>query len=545
MTPEEWAAAGEPVSKESPVIAEQPKKEMSPEEWVRAGSPIAQAKQEQTWWERINAPQPNEPFVPSETLKRMGIGAVGGAAIGSVFPGVGTPIGALSGAAAPLAEDVMASLGNTSDLTRTAAGFIGGESPAAAIAAIRFGRASINAISLKAGREAAVIDVNSAAYKRARDQVNRKIYGNEFFDISPTTRNQDEMQLKLSQQYLNGKVPLDGKVSDALRQDLYANILKLQDNTSTYYAPAKSTTGSGSVTNAPQIQAGAGLPKTQSTSLAKNAPQGRWQDDHYVWLTQHKEDNPIFFTQSQWFDKFTRDMDIAYTQGRVTKSEIEYADRILRGEVGSYKETQRAFPETMLRLIQNGGQEEKSISSTGAIEYVANLKPEARNILRENFDMFLEENMGHKAYGQLKAVEQQEGIAKARDLIPTIIDNQIQPSSSQYKSMVGYLQHSPEGKKEFLKGVMHHFSSLKDGDAMLKDYRRLQRSLVETKMLSQEQMWEIRQKIKSYDKKIMGQQNFDLAVKQALILPMASVLVNEGAQEVFKPKTPMRSIFSL
>lgn len=504
MTFEEWEKANggsAPAATTPPLTANDSPPNF--DDWIRAQNPIEQAKQDQTWWERINTPNQPEPMDLLASGKRVLMaGGIGGALAAPT--GVGIPMGVASGIASGLAEEFAGSLG-ASDLLRFGAGMAGGEAPVAMKAAANMGHNLISAYNYRLGRLTGALS-SKADREKAILQMQQKVYGKPYFELGYTTKNTDEAQIELSKQFLNGDIPLDGKVSDTLRQNLYDDVRGLQN-------------------------------KMESVNVPDPARKG--------WLKGVQEKNPTYFSTSHWGYSALEDLKDGLAQGKINRKEFAYIQNLLKSETGERIVPRQNFAENMLRLIQNGGERITGRDSNGTVQLESAIGEEAQKILRSNFDDYLLANTNKDQYNTLKWVEQQEGIARSRDMLPTLLQEGMKPSNPSYKKVVGYLSASPEGKQEFAKALMQKFGGLQNSKQMISEFNRMAPALRISKMMTGEQLGALRKKAESFDRKVDNQEAFNFWFKQALVTPLMSTIANEAAQQVTPPKTPMKSVYSL
>lgn len=504
MSFDEWEKSGAPAAPVKDVMTNEGNLP-SFDEWIKAQSPIEQAKQDQTWWERVNTPNPPEPINPMASIGRIATaGGLGGALGGAIGGPAGISIGVASGVTSGIAEEIAAAAG-ASDLVRTGAGFLGGEVPTGIKAAANMGHNLISAYNYRLGRLTGAL-TSKADREQAIQQVQHKLYGKPYFELGFTTKNIDQAQVDLANQFLDGNIPLENKVSDVLRNNLYDSVRGLQNKMESVNVPDPSRPG---------------------------------------WLKGTQEKNPTFFSTSHWGYSLGEDLKDAVAQGKVTVPEYRYVMNLLKTETGDRVVPRQNFSENILRLIQNGGERIKGRDSNGVVQLESAIGEEAQKILRDNFDNFLLANTGKDQYNILKFVEQQEGIARSRDMLPVLLEEGFKPSNPNYKKVVGYLSNSPEGKQEFAKAVMQKFGSLQTSKQMISEFNRLAPALRMSKMFTGEQLSALRKRAESFDSKVGNQEAFNFWFKQALVTPLMSTIANEGAQQVVPPKTPMRSIYSL
>jgi hypothetical protein len=502
MSFEEWEASNSKstAKAESPVL--QPT-ELSYDDWVRNQNPVKQAAQEQGFMDRALAPNEPEPFDLATSAKRVGLSTGIGAAVGGAT-GVGLVPGVVGGAVSGIAGEIARNSG-ASDAVTFGAELLGGEAPTIGKAAANFGHSLISAYNYRLGRLTGAF-TSKADRDKAIEQMQEKVYGKSYFELGHTVENMDRAQTELAMKYLDGNIPMDGKVSDKLRQNLYDSVRGLQNKMETVNVPDGTRKG---------------------------------------WLTGVQEKNPTYFSKSHWGYSTMEDLKDAVAQGKVTSKEVAYIQRILAGETSNRVVPRTNFPETMLRLIQNGGERIVGRDSNGVVKMSSEIGEEAQGILRENFDNFLAANTGKEQYTILKQVEQQEGIAKAKDLLPVLLQEGMKPSNPSYKTVVGYLSKSPEGKQEFAKALMQKFGSLTSTKQMIAEYNRVVPALRMSKMLTHEEMATLRKKVDSFDDKVSNQEAFNFWFKQALMAPLMSAMGSEVSAKTFDKPKPNRMTYGL
>lgn len=452
---------------------------------------MKEAKQSETFLQRITNPNEPMPFDWSNVGVATGIGA----ALGGVT-GVGTVAGAVGGAASGVAGEVSRALGG-SDAATFGAELLGGTIPAMTKT---IAKPLIKAISYRGGRVADMVpdSTEQIALQKAKE----KLYGKDTIDVIHTTENSDAVQMSLrTELFPNAIIPENKSVSTYMRESMYEKIRGLRNTQKVEVTPQ----GNGVV------------------------PYGQRAGD----TIEVKPDSQIFSKSPEFKDLMTKDIKALYERDRISKSELASLHKIVRTDSSADPVVVATSTEDIINLIQNGG--------TFVREGVEQKKipEEAQKALRERFNQFLERNLGTQEYNKLKEVEKMEFVARARDTIPTLLDNKFRLGSNEYEKVLSFIKDSPEGKRDFSKALLQHISSLKDEAQMKREFIRLRPAIAESKVMSKEELASLSSKINAFDKTVKSEKRLEL-LKQTIISPLVGVAASESADKV----NPVK-IFSL
>jgi hypothetical protein len=438
----------------------------------------------QNWWESVNQPNPRQEF----DWKNVAMSGAIGAGMGAPFAGIGVVGGGIAGLTSGLVGEVSRMAGG-SDVQNFGAEMLGGTVPALTKT---IAKPLVKIASYRAGRVSDLVPDNSEAI--AIRKAKEKIYGKNTIDTIFTTENSDATQIALRNEYFpNLQVPQDTTVSKYMREQMYDKIKALRTQQDVKVTPPK-----------------AGV-----------VPYGTRTGD-----TVEVVDAPQIFSQSAEFQALMmRDLKALYERDRISKKELNSLFKIIRTDNSKNPDVVATSTKDIVNLIQNGG----SFVREGVEQ--KKIPEEAQKLLRERFNQYLERNLGSQEYNTLKAVEKAEGVARARDAIPTILDNKFRLGSNEYDTVLSFIKDSPEGKKDFVKAISQHLSSLKDEASMKREFIRLRPALADSKVLSKEELAGISAKINMFDKTAKREKNIDL-LKQVILAPMIGVLSSESASKL-------------
>lgn len=471
MSPEEWLATQE----------QQP---LDPESWLAAQEAAKQATSQptdasmsekfKTWmgdsWEAVNKPNPPEQFNLGESLKRVGTSTALSAAIGSAIPVVGTGAGAVGGLIGGTAGEVARTLG-TSDLVRFGAEMAGGEIPVIAGPIARLAKGAVSASNYRAGRILSVFE-NDKLEKKAIQETKEKFFGKSEAPIYYTTKNFDDAQIKLQQEYLPSSlinIGVDEPVSTIIRRDLYKT-----------------------------MREGTALP----------------------------------FVNSREYKSLLDDLEVLKAQGEeyADKAMVKRLNTKLLLETDTNPKVKETFEQNLLNLIQNKGSYRNREGNTTEV-----INDRVQDALRKRYNEYLETQVGAQKYNVLKQVEVAEGVAKARDAIPTIVNTKFRYGTDDFDKALNFLNKTPESRNEFIKALNGHFSSINDASVMSSELTRLRPALLESKILSPKEVAEIYKKIDRFDPTVNKTMKIDF-MKSLLLGPLAATL----SSEVKEGKNPLR-----
>lgn len=457
-------------------------------------------------WNWLTSPQdPQEPSLANIALSGVAGGVLGSESLGL---GYGTGVGTIGGLFSGVAGEIARSQGASPLVTFTSELAAGGV-PSAAIA----GKQALKAVSYRGGRAAELLpDSREAlALKTAKE----KLFGKNTVDVIYTTKNSDETQINLAKEYLpNTVLPSDKTVSSVFRENMYREIAGLKKPFEFEVMP----TGGNLV---PFGQKGAFTPtKTIAT-------------------------DPILFSKSPQFKALQEDLLVLKERLKLSPKERANLNKLVMNDNHPNAQVQEKSIEDLVNLIQNGGS--TVVSKIDGKPQTQQLIPEpAQEVLRKHFNDFLETNLGKREYDKLKAIEQAEGIAKARDTIPTLLDANFKFGSEEYKRIVGYIKQSPEGKEDFKKALLQHFSTFDNTKAMKTEFVRLRGAIEQSGILKREDLANLSQKINSFDRKVT-KENVLATMRTSILSTLGSAVTADtvGRSDKLIPKELNMNVFGL
>lgn len=460
MSPEEW-------------LATQESQPLDPESWMvaqEASQQAANAAKEPSYWERINEPNAPERFNPAESAKRIGTSTALGGVIGTVLPVVGTGAGAVGGLVGGTAGEVARTIG-TSDLVRFGAEMLGGEIPVVAGPVARAVKGAVSASNYRAGRVLSVFE-NDKLERKAIQETKEKLFGKSEAPIYYTTKNFDDTQVKLQQEFLPPNlvnIGVTDPVSTIVRKDLYKTM---------------------------------------------------------------REGTAIPFVKSTEYKSLLDDLNVLKAQGDEYADDkmIKRLNQKLSLEVSPNTKAKDTFEQNLLNLIQNKGSYRNAEGNTTEV-----INDKVQDALRKRYNEYLESQVGSQKYNVLKQVEVQEGIAKARDAIPTIVNTKFRYGKDDFDKALNFLNKTPEARNEFVKALNGHFASIDDAATMSSELTRLRPALIESKILSPKEVADIYKKIDSFDPKVNKTMKIDF-MKSLLLGPLTAAT----SSEVYEGKNPLR-----
>lgn len=232
------------------------------------------------------------------------------------------------------------------------------------------------------------------------------------------------------------------------------------------------------------------------------------------------------FIKSPEFKALMEDLKDLRGRDMLDGTSLKSLTTILSEELSTRPAVRENASQDILNLIQNGGV--YAVGKKGAeVETKTKINEATRNALKKRFDEYLQNKVGNKAYGELKAVEAAEFAAQARDEIPMILQSNFKYGSPEMESVLSSIKNSPEGKRDFANSVMQHLRSFDDEKKMMSEFSRLRPALKEAGVMSNEEISSVYRNIKSYeglrDKAIKFKR-----VQDALTIP----LISAGSAEV-------------
>jgi hypothetical protein len=460
MTPEEW-------------LATQESQPLDPESWMaaqEASQQAANAAKEPSYWERINEPNAPERFNPLESAKRIGTSTAIGGAVGTVIPVVGTGAGALGGFISGTAGEVARTVG-TSDLVRFGAEMLGGEIPVVAGPIAKTFKSAVSASNYRSGRVLSIFE-NDKLERKAIQEVKEKFFGKSEAPIYYTTKNFDDTQVKLQQEFLSPdlvNIGITDPVSTIVRKDLYKTM---------------------------------------------------------------REGTAIPFVKSTEYKSLVDDLNVLKAQGDEYADDkmIKRLNQKLLLEVNPNARVKETFEQNLLNLIQKKGSYRNAEGETTEV-----INDKVQDALRKRYNEYLETQVGSQKYNVLKQVEVQEGIAKARDALPTIVNTKFRYGTDEFDTTLNFLNKTPEARNEFIKALNSHFASINDAKVMSSELTRLRPAFLKSRILSEKEMSNIYKKIDEYDPKVDRTMKVDF-VKSLLLGPLTAAT----SSEVYEGKNPLR-----
>jgi hypothetical protein len=440
------------------------------------------------WWTSINQPNAPEPFDLGTAAKRVGTSTAFGAGVGSVFPVIGTGVGAASGFASGVAEEIARNAG-ASDLARFGASAVVGEIPALAGPAARATANVLSPVNYRAGRAARIFE-SDRLKNLALDQTRLNYFGKPAFDLNITPTNADDFQTSVKDAL---GIASDKKASAVVREQLYKDVEKLRMGGTTATPVGTKTFNTGFVTS-----------------------------------PEHKE----LITELERLAK----------SNEMTSAEKKALNNILKLEVSKDPVDQARFTDYLTNYIQNGGAfQVSSIDGKPQISQKINEKMQA--VLRDKFDAYLERNLGEKAFSNLKSLERQEFQAEALDLIPAFIKSKGTLDPKDYQKIISNVKNSPTVRQDFSKALMQHLSDPKfdTSDKLLKEFRKYNKDLVDLGIFDRKQIQEFYTKLNNFDKKVNDKVKVDF-IMSTILTPATSTAGAETSGQVFRnPLIPPQS----
>lgn len=479
-------------------------------EALNATTPVEQAFSEpKSWWTSPTIPQD---FSAQRVGESVALGTGIGAALGAPT-GVGVIPGAIGGAASGLVAGV------TGEFARQAG------APESVILASEIAGGSLPQITkniaskgLSAmpgrGKTLASFFETPQVEQQIDSQLRTLMFGKPSIAVNYTRENslavQDELRQKLLGESLEnlGQNEPTKKVSDIIRGQLYDGLKRLSEQ--------KVTT----VTTTPPKFNIFGMQTEGGKKVVEKAPNVFINSPEYKSLIEKMKD--------------LKDRDL------LTNEQLGSLNKILAEELSKRPGVKEKASQDILNLIQNGGV--FTVSKKGAeAETKTKIPEEARLILRDNFNSFLERNLGSQKYNILKQAEAAEFTAAARDEIPAILETGFRYGSPEMNAVLTSIKNSPEGRKDFANAVNQHLFNLTDEKKMLSEFNRLRPALIEANVFTPKEIAGIYTNIKSFGP-IKDQALKLKKIQNAITFPLVGV----GSAEMSnKPKSAPLDVFSM
>jgi hypothetical protein len=454
-------------------------------------------------WERLNSPTQPEKIdfndIGASGLLGTGIGALEGSATGmGTVPGA--IIGGVTGLTSGATGEISRAMGAT-PLNQFISEMVGGGAP---IALYKAAKTGINPlVSMAKGKAIAGVIPEVELEQRAKQQVLNKLFGsdvlNKSFDRDLSLQAQDELAQKYLGTSASQAVGNSGKkVSDIIREDLYNNIDKMQQQSNT------TTTKFFDMF---------GLPKGKETKTTLNV-----------------------FYDSPEYKSLMNDIGDLKTRGTAFASESQVKEMLKTLKLPYENPNVAKFAKSdLLGLIQNRGSYRNS--TTGDTSEVISIP--MQEALRSRFNEYLKRNLGEEQYNVLKSVERQEFEAQGRDAIKNLVSTNWKLGSDEFKTLISHIGNSPAGKKDLITAAIQEISKQPNEKMMLARLGQLRQSLVESGAIGKDDMRGIYSQLKtvkdeinnsiSYkgiDPKVKDQKKMNM-YKNAIIFPMSSALSAE------------------
>jgi len=460
----------------------------------------AETRKEPTWWESITTPTTPE----KTSYGRIGASGLTGMGIGAVLPIPGGAIGGgVAGLASGVAGEISRAYGNR-PITTFGVEMLGGELP---MAIKKLGGFAINKLFMNS--DLALVLNKSLKTFSEEDKIilrsKEKLFGKNTFDGMYTTKNSDQTQALLKDQYgLVGSS--EKKASDLYRDKLYNDI----DNV------AK------------------GVVDEVQTIPGQTSRLGIKEPDVQVTLKK-----PNTFINSTEGKAFMDEVNLLKERKLISPKEYVNLKKILENQNSSNPKLREAAKTDILNLIQNGGQ------YTVGNEVKQLISTDAQKVLKSYFGDYLEKNANSNSYKVLKEIEQQEFISAARDSIPTMIFSKFKYTNKEFQSALDNIAKSPQGKIEFAEAIKTHFRNFgktvevkgkKVGnnispDDMISEFNRLRPAIEKSGVLDRNSIIEITKKIQQLPKQIAVEKR-----KQVI-----ADIIKDGLTGVIAGEAPIRA----
>lgn len=463
-----------------------------------------------SWWESITEPNKPTQFDPWSSAKNVAASTAVGAAAGVPF-GITVPFGAAAGFLSGVGGEVAQNMG-MSDLARFGLEAGLGEAPGALAAGARQLAKVAATHDIRAARAANIL-ASDTNIVRATEKAKLKLFGKPYFELGVDPTNSFKTQEALRAKYLSGNISVspDERVSSVLQKELYDDLKKAQQT---------------------------GQTRTEVVSPAEYDSLGMLRKP----AVTRKVKTTDVFVNSPEYKEMMLEMGRLSARDRLSGEQMSSLVKILKLDVNKDPALQAAATDDIINLIQNGGIYQ--VAKKGAeAETKTKIPDDARLVLRDYFNRYLERTVGSEKYNLLKQVQREEFIAEARDLLPTFVESQWRPGSSQYEFVLSTLKNSPEGKKDFALALNQHFlgKDYKTSKELLGEFNRLRNAIIESGIMSSKEAAEITRKINTLDVKV-GSNVKRQIVKDILGAPLVSVLAAEVPREDIKSKIEKYSL---
>lgn len=433
-----------------------------------------------SFWEKLTAPNPPEPFEPIEAAKRVGLATAEGAGLGALsFTPTGVGIGAASGFASGVAGE-FARMQGAGDLQRGAIEATAGLGTEIIPMAARSGLKIVLPLSTKAGGARATAYESSSGLVSGKiedlstRQTQVKLFGKPSLSTQMDNKNFLSTQAELRQKYLGedafnpSVIPEGYTVSSKLRQDLYDQLKKTQ----------------GTITTQRKI------PATYDEFRIQKTPEK---------IITEKKPN-VFYNSPEYKELLVEIGNLAKRPEKAPGRDRANLIQIIKNETDSSVPKEAAVDD-LINLIQNGGAFEKGkIGQESNI--VTLITPDMQATLREKFNKYLNRTLGEEKYNILKNVERQEFIAKAKDEIPFLLNSNWRRGTEEYKRAILTASSDPATKALYAKAYLQHLSNPKfdSTQKLIAEHKALGKTLIDAKIITPKQEADILQSINKFDK---------------------------------------------
>lgn len=479
-------------------------------EALNATTPVEQAFSEpKSWWTSPTIPQD---FSAQRVGESVALGTGIGAALGAPT-GVGVIPGAIGGAASGLVAGVTGEFARQAGAPESvimASEIAGGSAPQILKNVAAKGLTALPG----RGKTLAGFFETPQVEAQINSQLKTIMFGKPSFttnfSIENSINTQNELRQKLLGESLEnlGQTQPTKKVSDIIRAQLYGDLKNLSEQ--------------------------------QITTVTKTAPKYNIFGMQTEGGKKIVEKAPNVFINSPEYKSLIESMKDLKERDLLSGEQLGSLNKILAEELSGRPGVKEKAAQDILNLIQNGGV--FTVAKKGAeAETKTKIPEEARVILRDKFNSFLERNLGSQKYNILKQAEAAEFTAAARDEIPAILETGFRYGSPEMNSVLQSIKNSPEGRKDFAAAVMQHIQDLPDSKKMLSEFNRLRPALIEANVFTPKEIAGVYTNIKSFDA-IKDQALKFKKIQNAITFPLIGV----GSAEMSnKPKTSPLDVFSM
>lgn len=433
-----------------------------------------------SFWEKLTAPNPPEPFNPIEAAKRVGLSTAEGAGLGALsLTPTGVGIGAASGFASGVAGE-FARMQGAGDLQRGAIEATAGLGTEVLPMAAKAGVKLVVPISTKAGgaRATAYESSSGLVSGKVQDlslrQTQVKLFGKPSLSTQMDNKNFLTTQSELRQKYLGedafnpSVIPEGFTVSSKLRQDLYDQLKRTQ----------------GTITTQRKI------PATYDEFRIQRTPEK---------TIMEKKPN-VFYNSPEYKELLSELANLAKRPEKAPGKARANLIQTIKNETDPSVPKEAAVDD-LINLIQNGGAFEKGKIGQDS-NVITLITPEMQSVLRDKFNKYLNRTLGEEKYNVLKNVERQEFIAKAKDEIPFLLNSNWRRGTEDYNRAILTASSDPATKALYAKAYLQHLSNPKfdTTQKLINEHKSLGKSLVDAKIITPKQEAEILQSINQFDK---------------------------------------------